>query len=168
MVRQLWTRSNALRGAANQMENMSRYEGDWNALHKFLDGRTKLLGYGVARICDLVANRNQDIRAAFGQAQRRDAIRLGGSAVSTSICTNEVTMRFTSTIWTAFQILSRILPARSNPGTGANCKRSTPVTSTSWPMLAAIPRAPPMASIARYRALVSAELAERNRRTERV
>ena len=152
----------------NQMKTMSMFEGGWNALDKFLHGRTELLSYGVARICDLAANRNQDVCAAFDQAQRREAIRLGGSAVNTSIGAKEVSITLTSTIWTASQILSRIFPARSNPGTGANCKRSTPVKSTSWPMLAAIPSAPPMASIARYNVWVSVELAEINRRTERV
>ena len=63
-----------------------------------------------------------------------------------------------------------MFPATFNPGTGANCKRSTPVKRTSWPMLAAIPRAPPIASIARYRVGVSTRVgpAKRNGRTERM
>ena len=58
------------------MESMCMYEDSRNAPDKFLDGRTELLGYGVTCICDLAANRNQDVRAAFGQAQRRLTIRL--------------------------------------------------------------------------------------------
>ena len=95
-------------------------------------------------------------------------IRLKILAVSTSSFTAGVAITLTSTISTASQIFRRMLPATSNPGTGANCKRSTPVKSTSWPMLAAVPRAPLMASIARYRVYVSVKLAERNGRTERV
>jgi len=50
------------------MENMCKHEGGRNALDEFRDGRMELLGYGVTRICDLVANGNQNVRAAFGQA----------------------------------------------------------------------------------------------------
>ena len=134
-------------------ERISREGGD--ALDKFLNGRTELLSYGVACICDLTTNGNQDVRAAFDKAQRRHAICLEKPAVSTSSAANGVNIILTSTIPTASQVLSRILPARSNPGTGANCKRSTPVKSASWPMLAAVPRTPPMALIARYRAWIS-------------
>jgi hypothetical protein len=90
------------------------------------------------------------------------------SAVRTSSAVNGVSIALTSTNSTASQILSRIFPATSNPGTGANFKRSTQVKRVSWPMLAAIPRAPPMASIASYRAWVSVGLTERNGHTERV
>jgi hypothetical protein len=140
----------------------------WNTLDKFLDGRTELLSYGVARIYDFVANRNQDVCAAFDQAQRRNAICLERPTVGTSSAANRVYITLTSTISTATQILSRILPARSNPGTGANCKRSTPVKSTSWPTLAAVPRTPPIALIACYRTWVSVKLEKRNGLTARV
>ena len=60
------------------------YDGAWNALDEFRNGRTELLGYGQASICDLAANGNQDVRAALGQAQRRLTIRLERSTVSTS------------------------------------------------------------------------------------
>jgi hypothetical protein len=59
---------------------MCGYDGDWNALDKFLDGRTELLSHGVACICDLVTNRNQNVRTAFDQAQRCEPIRLERSA----------------------------------------------------------------------------------------
>ena len=48
------------------MEITHVYEGSWNALDEFCNGRTELVSYGVACICDLAANRNQDVRAAFG------------------------------------------------------------------------------------------------------
>ena len=143
------------------------YEGSRNTLDKFRDGCTELVGYIVTALCNLVTNRNQDIRTAFGKAQTRLTVGLKRSVVSSS-ATDGVPRKLTSTISIASQILSRILPATSNPGTGANCKRSTPMKSASWPSLAATPRAPPMASIARYRACVSVRLVERKRRTERV
>jgi hypothetical protein len=152
------------------MKVMCGYDSDWNALDKFLDRRTELLGYGVACICDLCTNRNQNVRTAFNQAQRCEAICLERSTVRTSSAVNRVPIMLTSTNSTASQILSRIFAATYNPSTVANFKRSTPVKRTLWPMLAAIPiqRAPPIASIARYKAWVSVRLAERNRRTERV
>jgi hypothetical protein len=73
------------------------------------------------------------------------------SVVSTNGSTMGALIRPTSTISMASQIFNRMLPAVFNPGTGTNCKRSTPVKSASWPMLAAIPRAPPMAPITRYK-----------------
>lgn len=48
------------------MESTQLHEGGRNALDEFRDGATEPLGYGVACICDLAANRNQDIRAALG------------------------------------------------------------------------------------------------------
>ena len=68
LLRQLRTSSNALCSVANQIKDMCGYDGDWNALDKFLDGRTELLGYGVACICDLATNGNQNVRTAFDQA----------------------------------------------------------------------------------------------------
>ena len=47
---------------------MRMYGDNRNALDKFCNRRTELLGYGVACICDLAANRNQEVCAAFGQA----------------------------------------------------------------------------------------------------
>ena len=155
MLRQLRTSSNALCSVANQMKDKCGYDSNCNALDKFLYGRTELLGYGVACVCDLCTNRNQNIRTAFNQAQRREPIRLETSAVRTSSTANGVSIMLTSTNSTASQILSKMFPAIFNPGTGANCKRLTPVKRTSWPMLAAIPRAPPIASIARYRVVMS-------------
>jgi hypothetical protein len=64
------------------------YEGGRNALDKFRGGCVELLGYGVAHICDLVANRSQDFFASFGQAQSCDTIRLERSVVSTSHAAN--------------------------------------------------------------------------------
>lgn len=66
------------------MEDRRGHEGGQNALDEFRDGRMEFLGYGVARIYDLVANGDQNVRATFGQAQRRKAIRLERSAVSSS------------------------------------------------------------------------------------
>lgn len=48
------------------MENIRMHEGRRNALNEFRYGLTELLGHGVSRICDLAANRNQDVRAALG------------------------------------------------------------------------------------------------------
>jgi hypothetical protein len=73
------------------------YEGSWNPLDKSLNGRMELLGYGVTRIRDLATNRNQDVRAAFGKAQRREAIRLGRFTVNTSSAANGVFITLTST-----------------------------------------------------------------------
>lgn len=139
-----------------------------NALNEFHYRRPKLFSYGSTRVYDLVANRNQDIRTAFGQAQRRDAVRLKKSAFSNSSAADAASNMLTSTISTASQIFRRTLPAMSNPGTGAKCKKPTPVKSASWPMRAAVPRALPMASIARYRACVLEKKGKRNGRTERV
>jgi hypothetical protein len=70
LSRKRWTSSNALFGVENQMESVHihMYEGARNSLDEFRDGCTELLGYCVARISDLTANRNQDVRAALGQA----------------------------------------------------------------------------------------------------
>ena len=81
-------------------------------------------------MCDLVANRIQDYVASFGQAQRCDTIRLDRSAVGASVA-NGMLITLTLTIPAAARILSRILPASCNPGTGANCRRSTPVERAS-------------------------------------
>lgn len=37
-----------------------------NALDEFRDGAMELLGHDEACICDLAANRNQDVRTALG------------------------------------------------------------------------------------------------------
>jgi hypothetical protein len=66
----------------NQMESIRKFSR--NALDEFRDRPPKLLSYGSARVCNLVANRNQDIRTASCQAQRRETIRLGKSAVRDS------------------------------------------------------------------------------------
>jgi hypothetical protein len=150
------------------MESMHIYQGAQNALDEFRDGNTELLGYSVARSCDLAASRNQDVRAALRQAQRRLSIRLERSTVSTSSVTNRVLITLTSTISMASHIFKSMFPAVFSPGTGANCKRSTPAKSASWPMFAAVPRAPLMAPMMRYKACVSIKLVERNGRTERV
>ena len=55
---------------------MRIYECGQNALDEILDGRMELLSYDVACVFDLVAKSNKDVRAAFGQAQRRLTIRL--------------------------------------------------------------------------------------------
>lgn len=149
------------------MESMRIYKGGRNALDEFRNGRTKLVSYVVTAIYNLVANGNQVVRAAFDKAQRRLTVGLVRSAVSSG-ATNGAPSMLTSTISKASQILSRILPGTSNPDTGTNRKRSTPVKSVSWPMLAAVPRAPPMALIARYRAWVLVRPVERKGRTERV
>ena len=56
------------------MENVHRHEGGQNALNEFSNGRMEFLGYGIARIYDLVANGNQNVCAALGQVQRCKAI----------------------------------------------------------------------------------------------
>jgi hypothetical protein len=164
-----WTSSNALYGVGYHMESIHMYEDRRNALDEFRDGPTELPGYGVARICDLAANRNQDFCAALGQAQRRLTIRLERSTrLSAPVAPRIASITRTLTISMASQIFNRMVPAVFNSGTGANCKRSTPIKSDSWPTLAAVPRAPPTASITRYGACVSVKLVEINGRTERV
>ena len=135
------------------MESMRKYGR--NALDEFHYRRPKLLSYSSARVYDLATNRNQDIRTAFGQAQRRKAVRLKKLTFSNNSAADAASIMLTSAISTASHIFNRTLPAMANPGTGAKCKRSTPAKSASWPMRAALPRAPPMASIVRYRAYVS-------------
>ena len=85
---------------------------------------------------DLVANRNQDFLASFGQAQKCITIRLEKFAGGTS-AVNGMLIRLTWTILAAARILIRILAASCNPGTDANCRRSTPVERASWPILVA-------------------------------
>ena len=131
LSRKRWTFSNALYGVANQMESTHIYEGAWNKLDEFRDGGTKLLGYAITRICDLVANRNQDVRAALGQAQGRLTIVLERYTVSTSSATNKAPITLTSTNSMASQIFKSMFPAVFSPGTGASCKRSTPAKSAS-------------------------------------
>lgn len=123
---------------------------DRNALDKFRDGLSELLSYSVALMCDLVSNRIQDFFASFGKAQRSGTIRLDRSTVGTSVA-NGMFIRLTLTFPTAAQIFRRILQASCNPGTGANCRRSTPVERASWPILAAVSTKLLMVSIARYR-----------------
>ena len=135
------------RSVTNQLENMRSNEGGRNALDKFRDGRLEFLGYGIARIYDLLANGNQGVRTAFCEAQRGETIRLGRE--SSVGLRREWDDSLTSTNWTASQIFSMRPPTSSNPGTGANRKRSTPAKSASWPTSAAKPRTPPMASITR-------------------
>jgi hypothetical protein len=100
------------------MESMHIYEGAQSALDEFRDGNTELLGYSVARSCDLAASRNQDVCAALRQAQRRLTIRLERSTVSTSSVTNRVLITLTSTISMASHIFKSMFPAVFSPGTG--------------------------------------------------
>lgn len=77
-------------GVQDQMESTCMYDGGYNELDKFRDGRTELLCYSITRVCDLLANRNQDFLALFSEPQRCGMIRLERSAVSTSTVANGV------------------------------------------------------------------------------